>query len=226
MTEALRLPDTLWMLDIASTDGLVRGLMQATQQSLSRWPTEQFTDVDARWLSVLIENKLLTADGSIDGEVSQLLKNYLRLESEIPVARRSPGVFEDHCPVNQEVLGSHHEDYSPSSSGRLQLAEAIASRDNPLTARVYVNRVWHWMFGRGIVATVDNFGRMGQTPSHPELLDDLARQFIDNGWSTKKLIRGMALSRTWQRDSIAAIRPIAFGRMRNCNVWMQSRSAT
>jgi hypothetical protein len=73
---------------------------------------------------------------------------------------------------------------------------------NPLTARVMVNRVWHHLFGRGIVPTVDNFGVLGQVPSHPELLDFLARRFVhDQGWSVKALIRELVLSQTYQMSS-------------------------
>ncbi len=84
------------------------------------------------------------------------------------------------------------------ASGRLQLADWIARRDNPLTARVMANRVWHHLFGRGLVKTVDNFGKMGAAPTHPELLDYLAVQFMDSGWSLKALIREVALSRAYQ----------------------------
>ena len=89
----------------------------------------------------------------------------------------------------------------PRSSGRRELAEWIASKDNTLTARVYVNRIWHHLFGRGIVASVDNFGTRGDLPTHPELLDYLATRLVDHGWSTKKLIREIVLSRTYQQAS-------------------------
>lgn len=91
---------------------------------------------------------------------------------------------------------SHH-----SQSGRLELAEWIASPENPLTARVMANRVWHWMVGRGLVRTVDDFGHAGEAPSHPELLDYLASRLIEQKWSIKALIREIALSRTWQLAS-------------------------
>jgi hypothetical protein len=83
-------------------------------------------------------------------------------------------------------------------SGRMELAEWIASRDNPLTARVMVNRIWLQLIGRGLVPTPDNFGASGQPPSHPELLDYLALSFNDNGWSVKKLIRSIIFSRVYQ----------------------------
>lgn len=88
-------------------------------------------------------------------------------------------------------------------SGRLQLAQLIASPQNPLTARVFVNRVWHWLFGTGLVSTPDDFGHLGDRPSHPELLDYLADEFVQQGWSLKTLIRQIVLSETWQQSALA-----------------------
>jgi hypothetical protein len=86
-------------------------------------------------------------------------------------------------------------------SGRRELANWIVSKDNPLTARVMANRVWMHLIGRGLVPTPDNFGASGQPASHPELLDYLAVSFADNGWSVKKLIRTIVLSRVYQLSS-------------------------
>ncbi len=86
-------------------------------------------------------------------------------------------------------------------SGRLELAEAIASPTNPLTARVIVNRVWQHHFGRGLVATPSNFGQLGEKPTHPELLDWLAADFMAHGWSLKRLHKQILLSATWQRSA-------------------------
>jgi hypothetical protein len=86
-------------------------------------------------------------------------------------------------------------------SGRLQLADWIADSRNPLTARVAVNRVWQKLFGEGLVRSVDYFGTRGDTPSHPELLDHLAHRFMAEGWSQKKLIRTLALSRAYRLSS-------------------------
>jgi hypothetical protein len=85
-----------------------------------------------------------------------------------------------------------------TGSGRLELAQAIASKDNPLTARVLVNRVWHHLVGRGLVATPSNFGSLGEPPTHPELLDYLASRFMAKGWSIKALHREILLSATYQ----------------------------
>ncbi len=86
-------------------------------------------------------------------------------------------------------------------SGRLELANDIASRDNPLTARVWVNRVWDHLFGKGLVNTPSDFGIRGTLPTHPELLDTLACDFMDDSWSTKHLIRRIVLSATYRQSS-------------------------
>ena len=86
-------------------------------------------------------------------------------------------------------------------SGRLALADEIASAENPLTARVLVNRVWHHHFGHGLVRSLSNFGQVGDRPSHPELLDYLVGRFIDSGWSVKQLHREILLSSTYQMSS-------------------------
>ena len=87
------------------------------------------------------------------------------------------------------------------TSGRLELARWITHPEHPLTARVIVNRVWHWHFGRGIVDTPSNFGVIGSKPTHPELLDWLARRFVEGGWSLKDLHRDIMLSSTYRLSS-------------------------
>ncbi len=86
-------------------------------------------------------------------------------------------------------------------SGRVQLAEWITHPDHPLTARVMANRAWHWLFGAGLVRSVDNFGATGDKPSHPELLDHLATRFKAEGWSLKALVRSIVLSKTYGQSS-------------------------
>lgn len=93
----------------------------------------------------------------------------------------------------------------PGRSGRRELADWIVDPRNPLTARVITNRIWYWLIGRGIVSTVDNFGATGQAPSHPELLDHLARSFIDDGWSMKRLIQRIVMSQTYQQSSLGQV---------------------
>jgi hypothetical protein len=110
----------------------------------------------------------------------------------------------------------------PKQSGRSELAEWLTRADNPLTARVYVNRVWHHLFGAGLVRTPDDFGVTGEVPSHPELLDHLATSFVRDGWSTKKLIRRIVLSRTYQLSSAPGAASLAAD-PENRLLWRMSR---
>jgi hypothetical protein len=100
-------------------------------------------------------------------------------------------------------------EFSPTNSGRMELAQWLTRPENPLTARVFVNRMWYWLFGEGIVRTPDNFGRMGEKPTHPELLDYLAQQFIKNGWSVKKMQKTILLSSAYQMSSLTTDATVA-----------------
>ena len=105
-----------------------------------------------------------------------------------------------------QVLGIPSPQFPQKESGRREVADWLTSPANPLTARVFVNRVWGWVFGQGIVRTTENFGTTGELPSHPELLDWLAVRFVEEGWSVKRLVREMLLSRTWRLAVQAEIR--------------------
>src|SRR3954464_7011205 len=100
-----------------------------------------------------------------------------------------------------EVLSGPNRPVFHNGSGRLELAQAIASKSNPLTARVIVNRVWQHHFGEGFVPTPDDFGTQSEPPSHPELLDYLASRFMEEGWSLKKLHKLIMLSSVYQESS-------------------------
>jgi cytochrome c553 len=150
----------------------------------------------------LVESKLLdyTKDGTPrllamgvreSGEPfdSQIL---IRGEEENATAGRVPRGF-------LQVVKTGDEKAIPAEeSGRLQLAEWMASPENPLTARVLANRVWLWLFGEGLVSSVDNFGTTGEPPSHPELLDYLAVRLVALDWSVKDLIREITASRAYR----------------------------
>ena len=97
-----------------------------------------------------------------------------------------------------EILRGDHDSRIRGGSGRLELAEWLTDPEHPLTARVMTNRIWQKLLGTGIVATPDDFGSTGEAPTHPELLDHLAAQFVANDWSTKSLIRQIVLSRVYQ----------------------------
>ena len=103
-----------------------------------------------------------------------------------------------HFPV---IVGGGTQPPITSGSGRLELARWLASPDHPLTARVMVNRIWQHHFGEGIVRTPSNFGKLGERPTHPELLDYLARRFVASGWSIKQMHRDIMLSSAYQQSS-------------------------
>jgi cytochrome c553 len=137
--------------------------------------------------------ELPTAMGVVDGEVtnSRILMRGSHLSPGRTVERSVPVVLT----ADQQFTAA------PGHSGRREMAEWLTSERNPLTARVFVNRVWRWHFGRGLVTTADNFGKLGDRPANPELLDWLTDEFIRNGWSLKALHRTIMLSRTWQLSS-------------------------
>jgi hypothetical protein len=100
------------------------------------------------------------------------------------------------------VLANAEQSPLPAdASGRLQLAQWLASENNPLTARVMVNRIWQWHFGQGLVRSPDNFRRLGERPTHPALLDWLARRFVESGWSIKAMHRLLILSSAHQMST-------------------------
>ena len=136
-----------------------------------------------------------------DGKIQKTLPIHLRgsyLTLGEAVERGFPEVM--RTSFTKPILPAKH-------SGRLQLAEWMASSEHPLTARVIVNRVWRWHFGQGIVSTTDNFGILGAKPSHPELLDWLACNFIENGWSIKDLHRLIMKSAVYQQASTVSFSP-------------------
>ncbi len=134
-----------------------------------------------------------TAMGASEGKVSDLAihlrGSHLTLGDVSP--RRMPEVF---APLDNPQLPADR-------SGRLELAKWLTNPRNPLTSRVVVNRVWRWHFGQGLVRSPDNFGKLGEAPTHPELLDWLADEFVRSGWSFKQLHRLVLLSAVYQQAS-------------------------
>src|SRR5206468_1736979 len=168
----------------------------------------------------LLDGNCGDAEAGADEPLTPLLAAYRQIESSIPDPARVPAMtdgngFDEFVFIrgNYRNLGEPAPrrflaalagaDEAPfkQGSGRLELARHIADPANPLTARVMVNRVWHHLFGVGIVPSVDNFGVLGQAPTHPELLDWLAGWYVREGWSTKKLIRLLVTSRTYRMSS-------------------------
>lgn len=176
------------------------------------------TDAQAVLLDELLAAGWLA--NSVEGlppSLSALVARYRALEAQIPLPTRAPGVWErpgadqplyvrgDHKnpadPVPRRFLEAvDGTPYRSEGTGRLEFARDLVSEKNPFTARVLVNRVWHHLFGEGLVATTDNFGRLGEPPSHPELLDHLASRFRhEMGWSLKSLVREIVLSESWRQ---------------------------
>ena len=121
--------------------------------------------------------------------------------ADVPVFARGDANKPREDRVPRRYFNLARVDHAPptTGSGRRELADVLASPDNPLTARVFVNRVWHHLFGRGLVPTVDNFGLLGEPPSHPELLDFLAHRFVhEHRWSVKQLVRELVLTRAFR----------------------------
>jgi hypothetical protein len=165
------------------------------------WMFDEPTRVELGTLNADIERWIITAETAPD---------YATILADKP-ERPLPRVFKrgnaaapgDEVPRQfLELLSGDARRPFEEGSGRRELAEAIASADNPLTARVMVNRVWGWHFGRGIVATPSDFGTRAATPSHPELLDWLALNFIEQGWSLKQLHRQIVNSAAYRQSSI------------------------
>ena len=189
--------------------------------AVTAWLNGSATDVQAELLDSMLRAKKLPNDRREIAEAEPLLAKYRALETRLPAPVRVPGVMEaDATDRALFVQGNHKQPseivprrflealdptpYQSKDSGRLQLANSMADmKRNPLTARVIVNRLWHHVFGRGIVATTDNFGRLGEVPSHPELLDYLAQKFIDSGGDIKAMISLMVSSQTFMRSDRA-----------------------
>ncbi len=186
-------------------------------------PTRDYYSLAGVFASTDYREYVLTGDGEIDDvaisdPTDKMIREKKAKEPRKPVLhalkeKAEPANLRVHVRGNPANLGAEAPrrflailagDDAPAftqGSGRLELARAIASPDNPLTARVMVNRVWHHLFGRGLVATPSNFGSLGEPPTHPELLDYLASSFMADGWSIKTLHRAILLSATYRLDS-------------------------
>ncbi|MEM1443418.1 MAG: DUF1553 domain-containing protein, partial [Verrucomicrobiota bacterium] len=183
-------------------------------------PDRNLTDPEALFLDEMVSAGFLPNTIEVmPPYLESLVRSYQELEKGVPEPIRAPGLVER--PGRDEPLfirGNHKEPgepvarrflesidptpYNSKGSGRLELAQDFIREDNPFTTRIIVNRVWNHLFGNGLVSTVDNFGRLGEKPSHPELLDYLAVRFREEqGWSLRSLIRDLVLSETWQQAS-------------------------
>ncbi len=194
---------------------------EARRQLSADKPIDPETARLANWL--LDHKELLASAGKLlDESAATLLGERTQLAKQIKRESRLAPALLDGSPVEEhifirgspkgegapaprrllEALVGERTIDAPRGSGRLQLAKQITDPEvNPFIARVLVNRVWHHLFGRGIVASVDNFGLLGEAPTHPELLDFLAERFVKEGWSLKTLVRELVLSNAYRMSS-------------------------
>jgi hypothetical protein len=189
--------------------------------AVKRWCDGKTQTGDRDMLDWLLAHGLLPNKAAADGKLAVLVDEYRRVEAGIAFPRTVNSMDERETvkasyPLNVRgnvdangalvkpdflsMFSGRNTVAASKGSGRLELAGSLLDPEHPLTARVYVNRVWQWIFGTGLVATPDDFGRLGDKPSHPELLDWLAREFIREGWSTKKLVRRLVLSETFRQS--------------------------
>jgi hypothetical protein len=203
-------------------------LTRRLESAIRAWQDDRATDDDVRWLNGFVQAGLLGNRPSLTPKLEKLIAEYRKLDGELALPRIVPGLADFGAGFDQPIFARGdcmkpgertsrrfvtvlaREPIHSAGSGRLELANAIASADNPLTARVMVNRIWHHLFGTGLVRSVDDFGHVGELPSHPELLDYLAARFTHPspsgrgaggegmGWSIKKLIRAIVLTRAFQ----------------------------
>jgi hypothetical protein len=192
--------------------------------ALDRWGRDAAKADDVELLNWLLEHGALRNQlAQMPGDVQKLAEQYRAHESAVPRFQRASAIVAEgtgfDSPVHRrgspdspgekaprrflEVIHGA-EGYTTGAQARLELARDLTSTQNPLTARVMANRVWRWIFGQGLVATVDNFGVMGEAPSHPELLDYLASYLVEHDWSVKALIRHLVTSQAFQAQSIAS----------------------
>jgi hypothetical protein len=160
------------------------------------------TNILANSRVALVENKLESFEADGTPKTFIMGTRERSRTSDCPIYTR--GEIEhpaEIVPRGSVQVVSRQQPNITRGSGRLELARWIASKDNPLTARVMVNRIWLHLFGQGLVPTPDNFGASGRTPTNPQLLDYLAMNFMDHGWSVKNLIKVIVLSRAYQLDS-------------------------
>ena len=193
--------------------------LKALHAAIRAWGIDETaTEAQVSLLNRAVDGGLLPSSIAALPSTKATVEAYRKLEAEIAVPTRVPGLMEgivrnqpllergDHKRPKAEVPRRFLEAFDPTpykgeGSGRLQLAEDLLSDKNPLAKRVIVNRLWHHAFGRGIVPTPDNFGRLGIEPTHLELLDFLATRFVKRGWSIKETLRFLVTSKTWQLAS-------------------------
>jgi hypothetical protein len=179
--------------ELKDAEGAKTGVQDASRHGLEAMQ-KRLTDLSAE-LKELEKKAPPRTTAMVVAEQSEIGDTAIRVRG---IAKQKGAVVPRGVLRALNVPGFDSRQFDVQQSGRLKLAEWLVDPRNPLTARVLVNHVWAWVFGRGLVPTTENFGTTGEPPSHPELLDDLAIRFMEEGWSLKKLVRELVVSHAWR----------------------------
>ena len=205
-----------------SPESLAAAYGNVWNETLKQWRADDLDPPHAELLNWVLRNNLIDTS-AVAAKLSALRLEIKQADDALPAPMRvlamTDGTGQDEHVYRRgkhqnlgdieprrflEAVNGADQSLVGDTSGRLELARRMVDPGNPLLARTAVNRIWHHLFGRGIVPTVDNLGVQGEPPSHPELLDWLAEDFVQHGWSQKQLIRQLMLSRTYQMSSLPA----------------------
>ncbi|MFK7848665.1 MAG: PSD1 and planctomycete cytochrome C domain-containing protein [Rhodothermales bacterium] len=193
----------------------------AARDAIVAWREGKGTAGDIALINGLLEAGVLT---KAHPSMADTRENWVQAEQKLPAQEYYMGIIDgigaDHPVFIRGAMTTPSDSLVPrrgftvhdktqaafetDGSGRMHFVQSLLDPDNPLTSRVMVNRLWHYVFGKGLVETVDNFGVQGKYPSHPELLDYLAIQFVEDGWSIKNMLRQMVLTKTFRRATVAS----------------------
>ncbi len=218
-----------------SAEDVVQVYAERLSAAVGAWAKGSLTESGAAFLGYFVKIGFLPTVRTASPKLAALVDRYREVENQIPAYKRVPSIIEEAGPDSRLFIRGNHLNLGPvvpwrylealdskpfadHKTARLALADQMLSPADPFTSRVLVNRVWQHLFGAGIVRTVDNFGKLGEAPSHPELLDWLANRFVEEGWSLKKLIRMLAASQAYRMSSTPSEKA---AKKDPGNVWLQ-----
>ena len=190
-------------------------------EAVEAWRDGGASELQAAYLDAFVRADLLPRSLDRLSSLGPLLTQYREVESQVPVPRRAPSIVDEAAPDHPFLVRGDQDAhgrpvprryltalgslaYPDPARVRLDLARDLTSADNPLTSRVMVNRIWRYLFGQGLVRTTDNFGKLGEPPTHPDLLDHLATRFAEEGYSIKNMVRRLVMSQTYRMSSQAS----------------------
>ena len=209
---------------ITSAETFAAAFGTGWNESVESFRNKTVTTAQAQWINWLLGHQLVELnDGAAATSLEAIKQTMASIDRTVPepirvVAMADGDGVDEHVYIRGsyknpgevaprrflEAIAGSDQPPVGKRSGRLELARRMTSPSDPLLPRVMVNRIWHHLFGRGIVASTDNFGLLGSPPTHPELLDFMSARFVQEGWSVKRAIRQMMLSHTYQIASNAA----------------------